>query len=128
MAAELEPVNPKDIIGRKKAPLHLVPGVAIAYMAQALRNGATKYGQANWREKPVLAQEYIAAALRHLYSWLDGEEVASDSDVHHLAHALATIGIVLDAMETGTLRDDRPAKGAASQTFEKLKDESSSSV
>ncbi len=117
-----EPINPKDIIGRKKAPLHLVPGVAVAYMAQALRNGAEKYGQANWRDKPVLAQEYVGAALRHLYSWMDGEEVASDSGIHHLAHALATISIVLDAMEQGTLRDDRPIKGKAAQTFEKLQD------
>jgi len=59
---------------------------------------------------------YIAAAQRHLLEYLDGASYSSDTDppVHHLAHAKACMGIVLDALETGNLVDDRPAKGAAS--------------
>src|SRR6185369_16987370 len=53
--------------------------------------------------------------LRHLAEFLDGANTASDSGIHHLAHAKACCGIVLDALETGNLIDDRPAKGAASR-------------
>jgi hypothetical protein len=43
-----------------------------------------------------------------LFAWFDGEEVASDSGVHHLGHAMACLAILLDAQETGNLVDDRP--------------------
>lgn len=81
-----------------------------------MANGAAKYGSYNWRGKPVRATVYVAAGLRHLLEYLDGADVSDDTDppVHHLAHAKACCGILLDAMETGNLIDDRPSKGMAS--------------
>lgn len=101
--------NPKDIQGRKKAPLHLIPAVAQVHLSRAFNDGVQKYGQANWREKGVNASVYVAAAQRHLALWYDGgEELAEDSKVHHLGHAMACLAIILDAQQCGKLNDDRP--------------------
>lgn len=113
--------NPKDRLGIKKVRLSLVPPSSTIYQATAMENGADKYGPYNWRTKKVIASIYIDAAKRHLNSWFDGEEFAEDSGVHHLAHALACLGIIVDAKETGNLIDDRPTPGNASQLIERLK-------
>lgn len=112
--------NPKSRHGIKKPPLHLVPASSTIYQAQAMKDGAQKYGPYNWRENSVAASVYVAAALRHLHAWHDGEEKAPDSGVHHLGHALACLGILVDAIETGNLVDDRPKPGAAGRLLAEL--------
>jgi len=117
--------NPKDLVGRSKPDLALISGTMLAHMAAGLADGARKYGTGNWREIPVEARTYISAAQRHLTAWMDREEYASDSGVHHLGHALATIGIVLDALAVGTLIDNRArVPGASSKTFATLTERS----
>jgi len=103
--------NPKTRFGRAKPPIGLIPGPALVHMAEAFRDGAEKYGPANWRVDPVSSSTYVDAALRHLLSWYDGEEEAQDSGVHHLGHAAACLAILLDAQAQGTLHDDRPTPG-----------------
>lgn len=103
--------NPKSAVGQLKAPLRLVPPVAIARCAEAFGDGAIKYGPYNWREKGVALSVYYEACMRHLGYYWDGENVASDSKVHHLAHAMACIAIILDAEAIGKLIDDRPFPG-----------------
>ena len=84
------------------------PAIAIAWEALAMMDGAGKYDAYNWRANKVIASIYIAAAKRHLDLWFEGEEFAEDSGCHHLGHARACLGILLDASETGNLLDDRP--------------------
>jgi len=112
-------INPKDLLGAKKVNLHLVPAASIIYQALAMEDGAKKYGPYNWRENKVICTIYISAAMRHLQAFLDGEELASDSQKPHLGHALASIGIIVDALETGNLVDDRPKPGAAAALIAK---------
>ena len=107
-----ETANPKDLLGVKKVSLTKLPPVAVLHAAHALMNGATKYGPYNWRDKAVRASIYVDACERHLNAWLDGEEDATDSGVHHLGHAIACLAILLDAQEAGKLVDDRPLQGA----------------
>lgn len=106
--------NPKTLVGAAKIPLHLVPPAAVHYLAMAMADGGKKYGPYNFRDIPISSSTYYAAALRHMMAWWDGEDVAEDSGVQHLAHAMACCALVLDSMSTGKLKDDRPAKGAAS--------------
>jgi hypothetical protein len=112
--------NPKDLIGIKKPALWLIPGAGLIHTAKAFEDGAKKYEPYNWRDKDVRATVYIAAALRHLHSYLDGEDVASDSGVHHLGHAAACMYILLDASATGNLIDDRPKQGPFSELVRKF--------
>ena len=112
--------NPKDLLGVKKVQLNLVPASSTIYQALAMENGAARYGAYNWRKNKVIASIYIAAAARHMQAWYDsGEECAEDSGVPHLGHALACLGIIVDALETGNLVDDRPTPGAAAALIKK---------
>jgi hypothetical protein len=99
--------NPKDIAGSKKLAMEIFPPVAHAQVVLALEDGAKKYGRYNWRETPITFSEYIAALERHIQLLKAGQDYASDSKKHHLAHIMATSAIVLDARSAGTLIDDR---------------------
>lgn len=100
--------NPKDLFGAKKVSLTKLPAVAVAHAAHAMMDGAQKYGAYNWRDKAVIASIYADAAKRHIDNWFEGQRTASDSEVHHLGHAMACLAILLDAEATGNLIDDRP--------------------
>ena len=115
--------NPKDILAasEQRVLLHLIPSTALAHVAQALMDGARKYGPYNWRKSGVSACVYISAAMRHLRDYLDGEEIAADSQVHHLGHAMACLAIILDSIEVGNLVDDRPLPAPTSEIFERMK-------
>jgi len=115
MTADYPDNNPKTLVGAAKIPLHLVPPAAVHYLAMAMADGGKKYGPYNWRTNPISSSVYYAAALRHLTAWWDGEDNASDSNVHHLAHAMACLALVLDSESLGTLKDDRPTKGTSSK-------------
>jgi hypothetical protein len=108
-------VNPKDLIGAKKAPVDLVPPALLVGAAQALGDGAAKYGPYNWREYRVQSMTYLAAALRHILAFIDGEDVATDSGVLHLAHVAGCMAILLDAFGSGFIDDNRPPKGPAAK-------------
>lgn len=115
--------NPKDVLarGEERCLLHLVPSPGLIETAQAMADGARKYGPYNWREEGVGATTYISAAMRHLRSWLDGEEDADDSKVHHLGHAAACLMILLDAQAVGNLVDDRPLPAPTAQLLNRIK-------
>jgi len=118
---ETKPTNPKDLLGLKKLPLFsVVSPSSLAWEAWAMRNGAEKYGAYNYRAKGVRAGVYIDAALRHLGAWWDGEELAEDSGAHHLAHAKACLGIIIDGIVHGNLVDDRPPKSNFPQVLKEL--------
>jgi hypothetical protein len=112
--------NPKDLEGNKKPPLSLVPPSVIIYLAEAFREGAKKYGAYNWRTKKVQAMVYLDAALRHIMAELDGEDIDPESGKPHLAGALASLAVYIDAKETGNLVDNRPPKGIAGEAIRKL--------
>jgi hypothetical protein len=103
--------NPKDLMGDRKVSLDAVSPFANIEESLAMMDGEMKYGYRNWRDKAVRARVYINACKRHLDMWLEGQERASDSKVHHLGHARACLGIILDAQATGQLVDDRSKTG-----------------
>jgi hypothetical protein len=112
--------NPKDRIGVRKPPLHLIPSAAEILESVVMGLGAKKYGAFNWRSTNVKASVYVAATRRHLVQWFDGQDDDAESGVSHLAHARACLGILLDALATGHMVDDRPAAGAGTVLIEQL--------
>lgn len=108
-------LNPKDLVGAKKAPLTLVPPSAIIAIAEAMGNGAVKYGPFNWRDQPIQVRTYVEAALRHLYAYLDGQWAAEDTGISHLAHAMAGLAILYDATSLGAIDDNRSMGNAAGE-------------
>lgn len=105
--------NPKTARGALKIPMDLVPPALAKGAAEAFANGASKYGPYNWREKMISSSVYFAAVKRHLDDWwdrVDHDDCAPDSHVHHLKHAAACIGMLLDTMNSPLLNDNRPPR------------------
>jgi len=100
--------NPKDRAATSRLDLSLFPATARAYGALALTEGDCKYGGYNWRDASACASVYYSAASRHLEKWYNGEECDDKTGVPHLASALASIAVLIDASECGKLTDDRP--------------------
>lgn len=107
--------NPKTAFGAKKIPLEVVPPSAVHALAEAFADGAKKYGPYNWREKSISSSIYYGACLRHITAWWDGEDLAPDSGIHHLHHAMACLAMLVDGNSVGKLNDNRPFKGASGQ-------------
>lgn len=110
------PANPKQIHGDRKVPVHLVPPALTIGAAKAFHEGVIKgYGPYNWRESKIEAMTYIAGILRHVYSFMDGEDVDPESLTGklHLEGIAACVGILLDTFYAGTMIDNRPPKSCA---------------
>lgn len=106
-----KPTNPKDAIGSDKVPMHLWPNTATVLGAMGLLDGALKYGRSNWRAVGIRASIYYDAVDRHMAAWFEGEDIDPDSGLPHLAHALASIAIIVDAIAGDRFRDDRMVRG-----------------
>lgn len=100
-------INPKDAVGGPKFSMSILPMPALAQLEPAFRDGAQKYGPANWRDQPISSRVYVDAAFRHMMLWLCGQDVAEDSGACHLASAASNLLILLDARACGTMKDDR---------------------
>lgn len=108
-----KPTNPKDAIGTDKLPLHLWPDSATAYGCIALLNGALKYGRLNWREAGIRPSIYVDAVKRHVTDWFEGQDFDPEDGVHNLSAALACLAILVDALESRQLNDDRNYRGGS---------------
>lgn len=73
-----------------KADLSLLPKAGLDSAARAFMFGSKKYERDNWK-KGISNERLIAALLRHLTAWNDGELVDSESGLSHLDHAGATL-------------------------------------
>lgn len=112
--------NPKDAIGGKKLPLHLIPGSAKSVMALAFLEGALKYGKYNWRIAGVRASIYLDAMERHLEKFKNGENCDPDTGVPHLGSIMACAAIIIDASLCDQLNDDRPPEAPVSHHIDSL--------
>ena len=112
-----EPVNPKAIPGRRKPQIATMPLGTLFEVGAVFANGAEKYGIKNWRDDRIQMSDYLNAIFRHFQAISEGEDIdpiapkdpaaSPGSGKRHLAHIAATCLIVMDAMDHGTLIDDR---------------------
>lgn len=71
--------------------MHLLPPKSMLEVAKVLTFGASKYDEENWRKLEDLQNRYSSAALRHIFSHIDGSELDEDSGLSHLAHAICCL-------------------------------------
>lgn len=102
--------NPKDAIGIKKLPLHVVSMPVMAEIGLGMMEGARKYGSHNYRVAGVRASVYFDATMRHLMSWWEGEDIDPDSGLSHISKAMSALHVLRDAMMNDKWNDDRPPK------------------
>lgn len=110
--------NPKDIIGKTKLPLGVVPDSMMVYASLGFTEGALKYGRYNWRMLGVSSSIYHDAMKRHIAKWWNGEDVDPVTKVPHLASAMDCAAIILDARLCGKLQDDRPPTAPVSELID----------
>lgn len=102
--------NPKDAVGTKKAPMSTVPTRILFELGLAMLEGARKYGRHNYRVAGVRASVYYDAALRHLASFWEGDDIDPDSGLPHLVKAMACLAVLRDSQNMGNWIDDRPPR------------------
>lgn len=91
---------------QSKPDLSLIPQVLLVEIAKAFMVGEKKYGRYNYT-KGHNASQLVAAALRHLTAWNDGQDYDPTDGQHHLGSVGACIGMILRQAELGTLKDNR---------------------
>lgn len=86
----------------------LLPPRAVLSVSEVLAHGAAKYSADNWRKSPNV-RRYPAAALRHIFQYLSGEDIDPDSGKPNLAHAAASLlfQLELDLLGRPGQEDDR---------------------
>ena len=65
--------------------------------------GCQKYGEGNWQYLENGIDRYKDALCRHLFQWMQGEEIDKESGIKHLSHALWNLSAVLEF----TLRNEK---------------------
>jgi len=93
---------------QEKPDLSLLPKVFLDGTARAFMHGEKKYGRYNYRNG-MDWHRLLAAALRHLTAFNDGEEIDVDSGNSHLAHASASIAMLMTYVAEGLGKDTRHA-------------------
>lgn len=82
----------KDTRGKPK--LGLVPRAAMEEMAKVREFGIEKYKDDEmWRQVPE--SDFIHATLRHIFKYLDGENIDPESNLEHLSHALCSLSLAV---------------------------------
>lgn len=91
---------------QSKPDLSLIPPEALNAAARALMVGQIKYGRYNFYKGHKTSQ-LIAAAMRHLTAFMDGEENDPIDGQPHLGSVIACAAMLLKQQALGTLKDDR---------------------
>ena len=78
-----------------KPDLTLIPRIALEQEAFAMMFGARKYGRDNYK-LGMSKKRLLAAAMRHIVAYTDGETNDQESGVDHLGHARACLGMIME--------------------------------
>jgi len=89
-----------------KLPVNLLSTEALLQTAAVLKFGADKYSEHNWRQGFAWSRP-LAAAMRHIMAFNDGEDKDPESGLSHLAHAMCCIMFLLEFEKTHRELDDR---------------------
>lgn len=89
-----------------KPPMALLPGGPLRDVAAVMAMGSKKYGDHDWRQGSNWVR-YASSALRHIFSWLEGEDLDPESGLPHLAHAVCNLCFILEWQSKGQGQDGR---------------------
>lgn len=89
-----------------KPQLHYISKELVDRVAEVREFGAKKYSPNGWRDG-FLYTRTISAALRHLMSISDGEDIDSESGLLHAAHVICCMEHLLNDYKYHPSLDDR---------------------
>lgn len=90
----------------EKPKMDLLSSKWLVGVADILTFGAKKYSANNWRQG-IQQSRLIAAAMRHLAAYNDGEDKDPESGLHHLLHASCCLMFAYELSVTRPDLDDR---------------------
>lgn len=89
-------MSAKDL--KNKPKLQLLKMNSLAGIAKVREFGMKKYGDnSGWETVPP--DEFIGAALRHLYKHLEGERYDDESGLEHLHHAMCSLMLASEILK-----------------------------
>src|ERR1700676_3987996 len=91
---------------QEKPDMSLLSPIAMIKIAEIMTFGKKKYSRDNWRGGIVYTR-LLAAALRHIFSYLRGEAKDPETGKSHIAHASCCLMMLLEFEETRADLDDR---------------------
>lgn len=103
------PSNGGTKYDQEKIRLELLSTPALLEIAKVLTFGAKKYSDNNWR-KGFLWTRLIGAALRHVLSFMGGEDKDPETGFSHIAHAACCLMFLLEHEIKKLGTDDRYKK------------------
>ena len=89
-----------------KADLSLIPYSAQEAEARVFGFGAKKYGRDNYKAG-MESHRLIAACMRHIGAYNQGENLDAESGLSHLAHARCCLSMLIELDRIGELTDTR---------------------
>jgi len=89
-----------------KPMMDLLSPVALTEIAKVMTFGANKYGKHNWRDGLSWCR-VLAASLRHIFSFIGGEDKDQETGLSHIAHASCCLMFLLDYENSRREFDDR---------------------
>jgi hypothetical protein len=89
-----------------KTPLDLLDPLALDGLGRVLQFGAQKYAAHNWRGG-ISYSRLIAAALRHTFAIMRGEDLDPESGLPHVDHLGCCWMFLSNMMKTRADLDDR---------------------
>ncbi len=89
-----------------KPDMSLLSSIALVEVARVMTFGKRKYSANNWRGGFAWTRP-LAAALRHIFAYLGGEDKDPETGLSHLAHGICCLMFVLEFSVTGAGQDDR---------------------
>lgn len=91
---------------QEKPDMSLLSSIALTEVAKVMTFGKKKYSAHNWRGGFSWSRP-LAAAARHLYAYIGGEDKDPETGLSHLAHACCCLFFVLEFEVTRPDLDDR---------------------
>jgi hypothetical protein len=88
-----------------KPQLDLLDPYALTVLTKVLMFGAKKYAPDNWR-KGISYRRLVAAAMRHMLSFMDGEDCDPETGLPHAGHAMCCRMFLIWTMKNRADLDD----------------------
>lgn len=106
MSESNEPIATGLKLDSGKPPTDLLDPLALVGVANVLAFGANKYAAHNWRGG-IKYSRLIAAALRHIFALMRGEDIDPESGLPHVDHLGCCWMFLSNMMKTRPDLDDR---------------------
>lgn len=89
-----------------KIDFALMPIIPLTEVAKVWTFGKKKYTAWNWTRGFLWSRPY-AASLRHIFAWASGQKYDPETGLHHLAHAVCCLMMLIEFDMVGSGEDDR---------------------